>query len=287
VAAGTDPEVRACRKNRFLRDTKKDGMRIMTGKSLGFIGGGRITMILLSALEKSRSLPAQVVVSDTNADILGKLQQRFPGIRTVTGGNVEAARQDIVFLALHPPAAGEVLKSIKDALRQDAVVVSLMPKLTAAQLSGMLGGYSRIVRMIPNAPAIISKGYNPIVFPAGLAKQEKDTMMQFFAAFGVCPEVAEGKLEAYAVITAMGPTYLWFQLYELEALARSFGMTETEAAEAVRQMAEGTLHTMNNAGLAPERVMDLVPVKPLGADEAVILAAYREKLPGLYAKLKN
>jgi len=44
---------------------------------------------------------------------------------------------------------------------------------------------------------------------------------------------------------------------------------------------------MSGAGLAPDRVMDLVPVKPLGADEATILAAYREKLPGLYAKLKN
>jgi fructose-1,6-bisphosphatase/sedoheptulose 1,7-bisphosphatase-like protein len=64
-------------------------------------------------------------------------------------------------------------------------------------------------------------------------------------------------------------------------------MTETEAALAVRQMAVGTLQTMEGSGLAPEGVMDLVPVKPLGTDEAAILAAYREKLPGLYAKLKN
>jgi len=259
----------------------------MNGKSLGFIGGGRITMILLAALEKSRPLPAQVVVSDMNADTLRDLRDRFPGIRTVTGGNAEAATQDMVFLALHPPAAGEVLKSVRDALRNDAVVISLMPKLTAAQISGMLGGFPRIVRMIPNAPAIIGEGYNPVVYPSVLSNEEKDALVQFFSAFGTCPEVAEEKLEAYAVITAMGPTYLWFQLYELEALARSFGMTETEAAGAVRQMARGALQTMSGAGLAPDRVMDLVPVKPLGTDEAAILAAYREKLPGLYAKLKN
>lgn len=259
----------------------------MKGKSLGFIGGGRITMILLSALEKSRSLPTQVVVSDMNADTLRALQQRFPGIRTVTGGNAEAAAQDIVFIALHPPAAGEVLGSIKGALKKDAIIVSLMPKLTVVQLSGMLGGFPRVIRMIPNAPAVIGKGYNPLVYPAGLAKEEKAAMARFFTAFGTCPEVAEGKLEAYAVITAMGPTYLWFQLYELEALAQSFGMTEGEAAEAVRQMAEGTLSTMHESGLVPERVMDLVPVKPIGADEKIILASYREKIPGLYAKLKN
>lgn len=258
----------------------------MKDQSLGFIGGGRITMILLAALEKQNLLPAQVVVSDMNAEVLTTLSQRFPTVRMVTSRNAEAAGQDIVFLALHPPTAGEVLGSVKGTIRKDAIVVSLMPKLTTAQISGMLGGFSRIVRMIPNAPAIIGKGYNPIVYPAGLSIQEKDQIARIFSAFGTCPEVAENKLEAYAVITAMGPTYLWFQLYELGALARSFGMTETEAADAVRQMAEGALATMDDAGLAPENVMDLVPVKPLGTDEPAILAAYREKLPGLYAKLK-
>lgn len=259
----------------------------MNEKTLGFIGGGRITMILLAALEKRGQLPSQVVVSDMNAETLKGLQQRFPSIRTVIGGNAEAAGQDLVFLALHPPAVGEVLASIKGAVKKDAIIISLMPKLTASQISGMLGGFPRIVRMIPNAPAIVGKGYNPVVYPANLPAQEKAAVARLFSAFGTCPEVAENKLEAYAVITAMGPTYLWFQLYELETQARAFGMADKEAREAVRQMAEGILATMNESGLAPERVMDLVPVKPLGADEAAILAAYREKLPGLYAKLKN
>ncbi len=268
-------------------DGNREGMVTMKERSLGFIGGGRIAMILLSALEKNGSLPAQVVVSDMNEAPLTSLKERFPSIKMVTGGNAEAAGQDIVFVALHPPAAGDVLKGVANAIRNDAVVVSLMPKLTTNQISGMLGGFPRIVRIIPNAPAIIGKGYNPVVYPAGLLPQDKASLAQFFSAFGTCPEVAEEKLEAYAVITAMGPTYLWFQLYELETLARSFGMTETEAAEAVRQMAEGTLHTMSASGLLPSAVMDLVPVKPIGSDEPAILSIYREKLGGLYAKLKN
>ncbi len=258
----------------------------MKEQSLGFIGGGRITMILLAALERRSMLPPQVVISDMNSGTLETLQQRFPSVRVVTNGNADAAGQDIVFLALHPPAAGEVLGSLQGTIGKDAIVVSLMPKLTIVQLSGMLGGFPRIVRMIPNAPAIIGRGYNPVVYAAGLSAQERDRVARLFPAFGTCPEVAEEKLEAYAVITAMGPTYLWFQLYELGALAQSFGMTAPEAAEAVRQMAEGTLAAMDESGLVPERVMDLVPVKPLGADEAAILAAYRGKLPGLYAKLK-
>jgi len=258
----------------------------MNELSMGFIGGGRITMILLAALDKGGRLPSQVVVSDMNEATLDKLRRQFPSVRMVTSGNAEAAGQDLVFLALHPPAAGEVLGSIRGSVRNDAIVVSLMPKLTAARISEMLGGFPRIVRMIPNAPAIIGRGYNPVVYPSVLSAQEKAAVARLFSAFGRCPEVAEENLEAYAVITAMGPTYLWFQLYELAALARSFGMTGPEAAEAVRQMAEGALAVMDDPHLAPAQVMDLVPVKPLGADEAAILASYREKLPGLYTKLK-
>jgi pyrroline-5-carboxylate reductase len=259
----------------------------MNGTSLGFIGGGRIALILLSALEKNGSLPLDIVVSDMNEAPLAALKQRFPSIQTIAGGNAQAAGQDVVFVALHPPAAGEVLKGIAGAVRSDAVVVSLMPKITSAQISGMLGGFSRVVRMIPNAPAISGNGFNPVVYPSVLSAEEKSALGRFFTAFGACPEVAEERLEAYAVITAMGPTYLWFQLYELEMLAQSFGMTEQEAADAVRSMARGALETMTRAGLSQEKVMDLVPVKPLGESETAILAAYREKLPALYAKLKN
>ncbi len=52
-------------------------------------------------------------------------------------------------------------------------------------------------------------------------------------------------------------------------------------------MVKGTLKTMNKSGLTPAEVMDLVPVKPLGEDEAAIRNAYRTKLAGLYQKLKG
>jgi pyrroline-5-carboxylate reductase len=141
-------------------------------------------MVLLAAMERSGSLPSQVVVSDMNAETLKVLQQRFPSIRTVVDGNTEAAGQDFVFFALHPPAAGEVLASVKGEIRKDAVVISFMPKLNITQLSPMPGGFPRIIRMIPNAPAIVGRGYNPVIYPAGFSEHEKDAVSRLFAAFG-------------------------------------------------------------------------------------------------------
>ncbi|HZX10332.1 MAG TPA: pyrroline-5-carboxylate reductase dimerization domain-containing protein, partial [Acidobacteriota bacterium] len=104
---------------------------------------------------------------------------------------------------------------------------------------------------------------------------------------GDCPEVDEQKLEAYAVVAAMGPTYLWFQLYEVEKLGTTFGLTPQEARAAVSIMAEGAAKTVLKSGLTPDEVMDLIPVKPLGEEEEKIKEIYQAQLNALFAKLKS
>jgi pyrroline-5-carboxylate reductase len=259
----------------------------MKSETMGFIGGGRITRIFLEAMKRDKALPANGVVSDASAEILQKLKARFPELEISQGDNSKPASQDIVFLALHPPAMGGGLAEIKGYLKPGAILVSFAPRFSIKALSEALGGFNRIVRMIPNAPAIVGEGFNPVAFGPGIMKEEKKTLVKLFKLLGECPEVKEENLEAYAIITAMGPTYLWFQFYELLDLGKSFGMSETEAAKALEKMVKGALKTMLKSGLSDDEVMDLVPVKPLAEDEAAIRNAYRTKLTGLYQKLKG
>jgi pyrroline-5-carboxylate reductase len=256
-------------------------------KSIGFIGGGRVARIILSGLERKDKWPGKVIVSDTNADVLKDLLERFPKIKAAGGDLKKSAAEDVVFLALHPPAIMGILGEIKSTLQRDAIVVSLAPRISISQLSGGLDGFSRIVRMIPNAPSVVNAGYNPIVFSAAFSKEEKKKLHTWFKILGDCPEVAGDKLEAYAILTAMGPTYFWFQLYELEELGKTFGMTPEEVKESLVKMMKGTLKTMTDSGLSPSEVMDLIPVKPIGEEEANIRNIYRAKLQGLYSKLKG
>ncbi len=139
--------------------------------------------------------------------------------------------------------------------------------------------------MIPNAPSIINAGYNPVVFAPGILPSEKEELKSLFSILGDCPEVAEEKLEAYAILTGMGPTYLWFQLYELQELCQSFGLSPPEIEQSLPKMVIGTIKTMFESGLSPQGVMDLIPVKPLGKEEETIKHAYRTNLEALYQKL--
>lgn len=253
-------------------------------KTIGFVGAGRVTSIMLGGFAKAHTLPERVVVCDPNEEAVGKLRSRHPNIETAADDKL-AASQDIVFIAVHPPVVKEVLTEILPAIKPNTILVSLAPKLNIVNLTKILGGFRSIVRMIPNAPSIIGCGYNPIVFSETIPQEKRSDLLKILEPLGDCPVVAEQKLEAYAVLTAMGPTYLWFQLYELCRLGESFGLAEQEVQQAIVSMTKGTVETMISAGLTAEEVMDLIPIKPLGDEEENIKRVYRSKLEALYQKL--
>lgn len=253
--------------------------------SIGFIGGGRITRILLDGWKKEADVPGFIRVSDSNPDALKALKAIHPEIE-ICADSSNAAGCDIVFLALHPPAIGGILESVRSDLKPSAILISLAPKWTIAKLSGALGGFSRIVRMIPNAPSIINEGYNPVAFSGAITSGEKNNLLRLFEIFGDCPEVDENKLEGYAILSAMGPTYLWFQMQKLRELGVFFGLTAKEADKALYEMTKGAAKTLFKSGLSYNDVVNLIPVKPLAEDEQSISNSYETKLKGLYEKLK-
>ncbi len=257
----------------------------MSNKTLGFIGGGRITRIFLEGWTRANALPANLVVSDCNADTLARLKARFPGVQMAAESRA-AASQDIIFLAVHPPVVADVAAQIKASLRPGAVLVSLAPKFTVAKLTGLLGGFARIARVIPNAPSLIGQGYNPVSFGPALPAADRAEVQALLAPLGECPEVAEEKLEAYAILSAMGPTYLWFQLQALREVAAGFGLSEAEIAPALKRMVCGGTRTLLESGLTPAEVMDLIPVKPLAEMEPQVAEIYRTRLPAIYQKIK-
>jgi pyrroline-5-carboxylate reductase len=254
--------------------------------TIGFVGGGRVVRILLGGWTRAGHTAPHVVVSDTEASVVGRLTAEFPAL-TAAADNRVASAQEVVFLALHPPAFPAALPEITDSLRPDAIVVSLAPRWTMSKISGMLGGFGRLVRVIPNAPSIVNKGYNPVSFSEQLAPADRQRILSLLAPLGACPEVAEDSLEAYAIVAAMGPTYLWYQLYQLIELGRDFGLTHEAATEAVTAMVDGSAATILRAGLPPEGVIDLIPVKPLAPIEATVKESYASTLRALHAKLKG
>ncbi len=256
-------------------------------KSWGFIGGGRVTRIVLGGLERAGRFPREVTVSDINREALERLKRLFPSIETIPGDNRGAASRDIVVLAVHYPVVAQVLEEIKDHLKEEALLLSFAPRFTINRISQLLGGFDRIVRMVPNAPSLINMGYNPVAFSPAIPQKERQELLDTFQVLGECPQVQEEKLEAYVIMTGMGPTYFWFQWAELLEIARELGLSPKEGEEAILHMLTGAARTLYQSGLAPEEVMDLIPARPLAQEEEGIKRAFREKLIATFRKLKG
>jgi len=257
----------------------------MTTKSVGFIGGGRVTRILLGGWRRADCLPRDIAVCDPDPVARGRLEQDFGTAVTTSADPVPASRMDVVVLAVHPPILEAALGSIRPELRSDTVVLSLAPKVAMSRMASALGGFPRLARAIPNAPSLVGAGYNPVAFGSGLGEVERRAVVDLLAPLGDCPEVPEEDLEAYAVVSAMGPTYLWFQLAALRDLGVDFGLSPEAAVRATARMARGSAGILFDGSLSEAEVMDLVPVRPLAVHEEGILGAYRSALPAMYEKL--
>lgn len=256
------------------------------GLSVGFVGGGRIARIMLEGWRRSGHWPGQVIVSDPDAKALAALRSLDRDLVTVQGENRLAGAQEIVFIAVHPPALRAVCAELSGRIPPPSLVVSLAPKLTLGEISSALGGFGRLARVIPNAPSIVGAGFNPTSFASHVTENDRRALLDLLAPLGACPQVEERELEAYALLTGMGPTYLWFQLYELLALAERFGLSRAAAVDALEAVVGGAVRTMAQSGLSPAAVMDLVPVRPLADDEEMMKNAYRARLPAVFERIR-
>ena len=258
----------------------------METQSIGFIGGGRITRIFLTAFKNASISFQHISVLDTNEVILTDLTAKFNEINVTPSDFTMVANADIVILAVHPPAMMETLAKIKDLIQHDSILVSLAPKITIHKMSDALGGFSNIARINPSASSFINEGLNPVCYSPDMTGNKKQELIAIMESLGSFPEVQESKIEAYAMISAMGYTYFWFQVQKLKELAVEFGMHEEEAKDVVSEMLWGTTETLFNSGLTYAEVVDLVPVKPLGEVEDVIKGYYDKYLITLFGKIK-
>lgn len=255
----------------------------MEKRSVGFIGGGRVTRIFLQAFKNKNFKPGIIKVYDTSQEILTSLKNRFPDIEITDSPN-PVFTQEIVFIAVHPPVMMDTLDKMKQFISDDSIIVSLAPKINIEKINAKLGARN-IVRMIPGATSYINEGYNPLCF-AGSFESDKSKLIELLEVLGKTFEVTESKLEAYAIISAMLPTYFWFQWKALYDLGVKMGMGEDEANAAVYETLKAALNTMFKSGENADTVMDLIPVKPIGEHEEQITKIYDEKLWALYEKIR-
>lgn len=252
---------------------------------LGFIGAGRITRIFLHALEKDKS-NISINVFDKDTGKTENLISQYSFAKNVAYLEELAQQSDIIFLAIHPPAFVNTLEGIQKHLNKEKLLISLAPKVTIEKIQLTLEQKIPVIRIIPNAPSYIGKGYNVYSKSAEVNNEIEELFKSILSPLGSLNQVKEQLLESFATITGMGPTFVWFLFYEFYQKAIEFGLSDEQAKHAVNEMLTGASETLFHSDLSYEQVLDLIPAYPFKEKEEGIKDLYGKAISELYYKLK-
>lgn len=208
---------------------------------IAFIGGGNMAGALISGLVNKLATPTQIHVIDLNPENLQNLVNRY-GVSTslsiVCDADSPLQNADVIVLAVKPQQLRAVAESLLPCI-QSQIVLSVAAGIRAADLSRWLGGYAKIVRAMPNTPAMIGLGMSGLFALAAVSAEERSLAQNIMQAVGDTLWVdQESMIDAVTAVSGSGPAYVFYFIEALQEAAQQLGF---DAAQA-RQLAMTTFH---------------------------------------------
>ncbi len=195
---------------------------------IAFIGGGNMARAILGGLLSKGTRAAEVVVVEIDAIARLKLVAEF-GVSTVEAPGSELAGVEAVILAVKPQHMREAAGKLAP-FAGNALFVSIAAGIRIDDLSRWLGGRKRIVRAMPNTPALVHAGVSGLYAAAGMCAADRVAAEQLLAAVGATLWFEEeSDLDAVTAVSGSGPAYVFYAIEALEEAARGLGLAEGAA----------------------------------------------------------
>ena len=236
-------------------------------QNITFIGGGNMAQALISGMI-ARGLPAtRITVSDPVPEIQEVLRQQDIN---VTDNNAEAiANADVVVVAVKPQMLAEVLSPLAD-LMTNQLVISIAAGATIGIFKSLLGGYDRIIRVMPNTPALVQSGAHGLYAPDHIGQADRDVASQIMAATGLTIWVdSEKKIDAVTAVSGSGPAYFFYLMEAMIQAGKNLGLDEQTASALTLQTALGAAQMAITSANTPAQLRRNV-TSPNGTTQAAI-----------------
>jgi pyrroline-5-carboxylate reductase len=195
-----------------------------------FIGGGNMAGAIIGGLLRD-GFDGKAISVIEPLDAARAQLSKHAGVSTVTSLAELAAIGDVIVLAVKPQQMRAALEPLAARL-QDQVILSIAAGLRVTDLARWLGGYTRIVRCMPNTPALIGAGITAACAPAGLAADKRAGIERILKAIGKVVWVDdEAQLDAVTAVSGSGPAYVFYFMEAMRDAATGLGLTPATAAE--------------------------------------------------------
>lgn len=211
----------------------------MNSITISFIGGGNMGRALIGGLLAGGTDAGRIHVADASEDLRRSLADEL-GV-TVHAENAEAARAaDVLVVAVKPQVMDDVLASVANAIDGDTLVISVAAGMPIQRISSGLGGHDRVVRAMPNTPALYQAGMTGLAAADGVTDTDRQRASRVLEAAGEVAWVEdEALMDVVTAVSGSGPAYFFSLVEQLTAAGTRAGLSGDTAAKLARQTAFG------------------------------------------------
>lgn len=227
---------------------------------LAFVGGGNMASAIVGGLIKSGCKPADVTVLDPSAEQRERLAQAF-GVRTLAAPGADLAAARTVVWAVKPQQFKDAAAAIGQSSLKQALHFSVMAGIRSADIARAVGS-QRVVRSMPNTPALIGRGIAGLYAGASVSPAERNAIAALLAPTGSTLWVEqEADLDAVTALSGSGPAYVYYFIEAMQEAAQRMGLSAAQGRELAAATFAGATALVQASSETPQILRERVTSK--------------------------
>lgn len=223
---------------------------------IGFIGGGAMGEALIKGLLVKGIKAHTIMVSDKNNERLAYLKEKH-GVVTVENNQELLGNCHIIVLAVKPQNLFESLQDLQ-GLTGDKILISILAGVKIAQIEGALPADSKVIRVVPNTPALIGQGTSALTGGTNVTTEDMQKATEIFSAVGSVSILPEGLLNAVTGLSGSGPAFVYLIIEALADGGVLAGLPRDLAYKLAAETVKGAAMMVTETKLHPGQLKDMV-----------------------------
>lgn len=227
-------------------------------RKIGIIGCGNMGRAMLNALLKSSDISNDdIIVSTKRENSAEKIRNDFKVKTTLVNSEV-AEKSNILFLAVKPHFFKEVIEEIKDKINNDTIIISIAAGITISQIEEWFGKDIKLVRSMPNTPALVGEGMSAICPNKNITSDELNYVGKLYNSFGKYEILEEKDFHAFIALCGSSPAYVFMFIEAMADAGVKLGIPRAKAYKLVEQSVLGSAKLALETGKHPGVLKDEV-----------------------------
>ena len=225
---------------------------------LGFIGTGNMASAIMGGIIRKGLIKAEEIIgSDLSEEGRKKVKDTY-GI-CVTADNREVMESaDKVVLSVKPQFYASVIAEVKDLVKDGQIMITIAPGKTLEWLAEQFGKQVKIVRTMPNTPAMVGEGMTAVCANAYVTEEELDEVLEILGTFGKTEVVPEHLMDVVVSTSGSSPAYVYMMIEAMADAAVADGMARAQAYKFAAQAVLGSAKMVLETGRHPGELKDMV-----------------------------